>query len=645
MVKTYHVSKSGNDRNTGMAESPFLTIQRAAEAANVGDTVIVHEGEYREWVKPRLGGRSHTQRITYMAAEGEHVVIKGSEQITDWEPVEGTVWKAVILNELFGDYNPFAIPLTGDWVVEPYDNPVHLGDVYLNGKSFYEAQDLNGVLHPQRLEVSPNPTWRRREEKLLEPERSVYRWYAEVFEETTVVYANFHEYNPNQELVEVNVRRSCFYPEKTGIDYITVRGFEMAQAASPWAPPTADQPGLLGPNWSKGWIIENNRIHDAKCVGISLGKEASTGDNAYTKWNIKPGYQTQMEAVFRALYIGWSKETIGSHIVRNNVIHDCGQAGIVGHMGCVFSEIYDNEIYAISKKHEFYGHELGGIKLHAAIDVQIRHNYIHDCSLGLWLDWQAQGTRVSRNIFTDNNRDLFIEVTHGPCLVDNNIFADAFALVNAAQGTAYVHNLVCGFMQHYGVLNRATPYHFPHSTQPLGTTCVYGNDDRWYQNIFVGGTEEEEHYGTADYDGAPTSLDEYVERVKANGHGDVQLFMKERQPVYINSNAYFNGAKAFDREEEKLVSEVSLDVSFSKETDGLYMEFTLPEEAFKITTQIMTTKLLAETRLTEEHYENPDGSSLAVDFDLNGETRSKKPVVGPLEGLKPGKNRVKIWER
>ena len=70
MVKTYHVSKSGNDRNTGMAESPFLTIQRAAEAANVGDTVIVHEGEYREWVKPRLGGRSHTQRITYMAAEG-----------------------------------------------------------------------------------------------------------------------------------------------------------------------------------------------------------------------------------------------------------------------------------------------------------------------------------------------------------------------------------------------------------------------------------------------------------------------------------------------------------------------------------------------------------------------------------------------
>ena len=83
--------------------------------------------------------------------------------------------------------------------------------------------------------------------------------------------------------------------------YITVRGFEMAQAASPWTPPTADQPGLLGAHWSKGWIIENNSLHDAKCSGISLGKEASTGHNAFTLGGRKPGYQYQLEAVFRAL--------------------------------------------------------------------------------------------------------------------------------------------------------------------------------------------------------------------------------------------------------------------------------------------------------------------------------------------------------
>lgn len=97
-----------------------------------------------------------------------------------------------------------------------------------------------------------------------------------------------------------------------------------------------------------------------------------------TKYHRKPGYQYQMEAVFKAYNSGWSKEKIGSHIVRNNIIYDCGQNGIVGHMGCIFSEIYHNHIYNIATKHEFFGYEIAGIKLHAAIDVVIENNYIHD---------------------------------------------------------------------------------------------------------------------------------------------------------------------------------------------------------------------------------------------------------------------------
>jgi alpha-L-arabinofuranosidase len=37
-----------------------------------------------------------------------------------------------------------------------------------------------------------------------------------------------------------------------------VRGFTMRHAATPWAPPTAEQIGLIGTHWSKGWIIEDN---------------------------------------------------------------------------------------------------------------------------------------------------------------------------------------------------------------------------------------------------------------------------------------------------------------------------------------------------------------------------------------------------
>lgn len=97
----------------------------------------------------------------------------------------------------------------------------------------------------------------------------------------------------------MNVRPYVFYPSQIGRNYITVRGFEMAQAATPWTPPTAEQPGLIGAHWSKGWIIENNRIHDAKTSGISLGKERASGDNYYTHRRDKPGYQYNWKRCLR----------------------------------------------------------------------------------------------------------------------------------------------------------------------------------------------------------------------------------------------------------------------------------------------------------------------------------------------------------
>lgn len=645
-MREYHVAVTGCDFEDGTKDHPFRTISKAALLAMPGDRVIVHEGEYREWVKPAQGGTSSVSRITYEAAQGERVVIKGSEQITCWEPVEGSLWKAVLPNSFFGTYNPYKEVLGGDWFIYPNDNSLHAGDVYLNGKSFYEAKSLEEVKNPVIRTEGVNPPWTRHPEPILHPEDTMYQWYAETDQETTVIYANFQGVNPNEELTEINVRKCCFYPEKTGLNYITVRGFEMAQAACPWTPPTADQPGLLGTNWSKGWIIENNKIHDAKCSGISIGKEASTGHNLCTRTHRKPGYQYQMEAVFRARQIGWSKETIGSHVIRNNEIYDCGQNGIVGHMGCVFSEIAHNHIYNIAVKHEYFGYEIGGIKLHAAIDVQIHHNSIHNCTLGTWLDWQAQGTRVSKNLYYANDRDLMVEVTHGPYLVDNNIFASDYNFDNIAQGGAYLHNLCCGTMRREDVLDRSTPYHFPHTTEVAGTTVVYSGDDRIYQNVFLGGAvtyTEQSLHGTEGYDGHTNSLEEYINDVISRGNGDLEQFKHVKQPVYIRGNAYLKGAKPYGREENTHVSDMDPAVRIV-ETDGkTYLELNVEKEMLEIPTEIYNSEKLGMPRITEAAYENPDGTPIVFDTDYLDQSRSGQPAAGPIEGLKEGMNRILVW--
>ena len=86
--------------------------------------------------------------------------------MTGWEPVGGTVWKAVVPNSLFGAFNPFAEEIEGDWIVYPEQTTPrkHLGDVYLNGQSFYEVREPGGGVRsaaadrgPRRLDRDDRP--------------------------------------------------------------------------------------------------------------------------------------------------------------------------------------------------------------------------------------------------------------------------------------------------------------------------------------------------------------------------------------------------------------------------------------------------------------------------------------------------------
>ncbi|MGC4055892.1 MAG: right-handed parallel beta-helix repeat-containing protein [Paludibaculum sp.] len=473
----YHVSVKGREGNDGSAAAPFKSIAAAAKLAQPGDIITVHGGTYRERVAPPRGGTSESARIVYQAAAGETVVISGAEVIKGWTLFQPGVWKATIANGFFGAYNPYKDLITGDWFTGK-GRPHHTGEVYLNGKSLWETHLLEGVLHPRAFEDG------------RDHEGSTWTWFAEVDDRNTYIYANFHDRDPNQEVVEINVRDSCFYPSEPGRDYITVRGFQLKQAATQWAAPTAEQIGLIGTHWSKGWIIENNAISDSKCSCVTLGKDRATGHNVWTNDPSRDGAIHYIEVILRALEIGWSVEKTGSHIVRNNTIFNCEQAGVAGSLGAIRSRILNNHIYNVWAKRQFTGAEMGGIKLHAAIDAVIQGNRIHNAGRGLWLDWMAQGTRVSGNLFYDNTTDdIFVEVDHGPFVVDNNVLLSEISLRDWSEGGAYLHNLIGGRISSSPELSRWTPYHRAHSTALAGLSNIQGGDDRFYNNILVGGAE------------------------------------------------------------------------------------------------------------------------------------------------------------
>jgi len=587
-ARDYHVSVKGDDTNKGTAQAPFQTISRAAEVAQPGDIITVHEGTYRERINPPRGGQSDQKRIVYQAAAGDKVVIKGSEIIKGWQRAQNDTWKVAIPNSFFGNFNPYSDLIAGDWF-NPKGRNHHTGAVYLNGHWLTEAANLDDVLKP----AGNTPLW-----------------FGQVNQINTTIWAQFRQVNPNQAEVEINVRRTVFYPARPGVNFITVRGFTMMHAATPWAPPTAEQIGLLGTHWSKGWFIENNDIRYSTCVGITLGKYGDQWDN--TSQNTAEGYVKTIE---RALENGWSKENIGHHVVRNNHISHCEQAGLVGSMGAVFSTVTGNLIHDIHVRQLFTGAEMAGIKIHAAIDTEISRNHIYRTCRGIWLDWMAQGARVTRNLLHDNNtcEDLFMEVNHGPFLINNNLFLSGRSLFDMSQGGAYVHNLFAGRIVRRPELGRETPFHPPHSTKVAGLRNIQGGDDRFYNNIFV-----------------TDGLDAYD---------------KATLPIQIEGNVYYNGAKPCDKDTNCIEKpQFDPEVKIVENGDNVLLQITLDDSCRALDKPLVTTALLGRAKIPDAAYENPDGTTLKIDTDYFGKKRNQaNPTAGPFENAGEGKLTLKVW--
>lgn len=405
--RTLYVScedPKASDDNDGSINAPFKTLNRAAACAEPGTKVLIRGGIYRECLTPRKGGSDSTHMISYENYPGEEVIIRASEQITDFskstgwrlEPVaefsDGTrpageltedprkIWKHELDPDMFRGYNSFcAVNIIHDRLFIEYDKTDMT--TYLNRR---------GVVYCDGVPLKQVALYH-----LLGDEENTY-WVEANGQ--TIHFRLKGDADPAEHLIEISVREQCIAPKEPFLSYIRIKGIICEHAATGGPVP---QRGAISAFRGHHWIIEDCTVDYANTVAIDVGNECWHHDNI----------------------VG---QIIGHSVIRRCKIKNSGVCGIAG----LFAEhmlIEDNVIEGTGWQKMELSWEAGGIKLHNSINGLIRRNVFKNTFRAdhLWLDCGNENTRITSNIFIngiEQREAIFIECTKdGVNLIDNNI--------------------------------------------------------------------------------------------------------------------------------------------------------------------------------------------------------------------------------
>ncbi len=435
-TKTYHVdcdSPDCDDNGPGTIDRPFRTIGKAAEVLQPGERVVIASGIYRECVRPARGGADPNRMISYEAAPGAEVIVKGSEVLKDgWQRSTGysmrrggsssptDIWHHELTGAMFPDaYNPFGmVNAQGDWSWLD-TKAVDMGPYFRRrGLVFVNGMPLEPVEQFRELGSTPLQSATRSMSRSVLPVRirpgpimqeiggaPDARFWVE--HQGNVIHIRVPADTPEKPLIEITAREQVFAPLQKGLGYIRIKGITFQHAGNAFAPP---QRGLVSTNGGNHWIIEGNTIEWANSVGLDIGNG---------NWNT-----------------GTAPQSGTAHIIRGNTIRYCGIEGIGG-MGTRDTLIEDNLIEWIGWQGAERAWESAGAKFHNARNLLFRRNVVRHIrhANAVWLDVGNTNCRITANVLADVltvSAAIHIEMSRNQNQIDNNVIWD---VRNAEPGT------------------------------------------------------------------------------------------------------------------------------------------------------------------------------------------------------------------
>lgn len=433
-----HVSqKNGSEDGDGSAENPFLTISQAVPYAKPGTKVIIHEGVYREAVRPIYSGKSQTEMIMFCGAEGECVEITGAEYFkgnfrdsegwkrrmathpqNDFVEKDAKVYMARFERESFIGVNPFSMangPLvpwyggTRAWLYLAKFNEEQETTTQRRGMLFCDGERVQQVLNYFQLGEKDNTFF--------------------VEDDGLTFHIRFKgDSAPDGHTLEFTARDQCFCPEEKYFSYMHLKNLYFTKGGNGFPPP---QRGILSTNCGNHWMIEECHVIDANGVGADISFQC-------------PGR--------------YSTAPRGHQIVRNCEFIRCGIVGLTGTPATSDTHYFDNqqEGFLIENNRFFdncwqnyeYLMENAAMKIHRLKDSVVAHNYVNGTAYGsgIWTDAFNSNLLMEGNVVLHTHTmwgSIFIEASKDDLMMRHNIVVDTKKNNNYEIGGSGLYSHTC----------------------------------------------------------------------------------------------------------------------------------------------------------------------------------------------------------